>query len=101
MAVSEALSDDRELTGRGGATRRGIVTGVGTLIGASFHTLPFLIPQFHVAFILAVAVVIVELIAIGWVRWHYFPGTSVKSSLIQVTVAGAAVFAVGLLLGGA
>jgi VIT1/CCC1 family predicted Fe2+/Mn2+ transporter len=100
MAVSEALSDDGELTGRGGATRRGIVTGIGTLIGASFHTLPFLIPRFHVAFILAVAVVIVELLVIGWVRWRYFPGTSVKSSLAQVTIAGAVVFAVGLLLGG-
>lgn len=101
MGVSEALSDDGELTGRGGATRRGIVTGIGTLMGAGLHSLPFLIPQFHVAFTLAVAVVVVELFAIAWVRWRYFPGTSVRSSVVQVTLAGAVVFAVGLLFGGA
>lgn len=101
MGVSETLSDDGELNGRGGATRRGIVTGIGTLMGAGLHSLPFLIPRFHVTFTLAVAVVVVELFAIAWVRWRYFPGTSVRSSVIQVTAAGAVVFAVGLLFGGA
>ena len=101
MGVSEALSDDGTLTGRGGPWRRGIVTGVGTLIGAGGHSLPFLIPQFHTAFALAIVVVIVELCAIAWVRWRYFPGTSVRSSVIQVTLAGAIVFAVGLIFGSA
>lgn len=101
MGVSEALSDDGSLTGRGGPWRRGIVTGVGTLMGAGLHSLPFLIPDFHTALVLAIVVVIFELLAIAWVRWRYFPGTTVRSSLVQVTIAGAAVFGVGLLLGGA
>jgi hypothetical protein len=37
--------------------------------------------------------------AIAWVRWRLFPSVSVGSSLVQVTVAGALVFAVGLILG--
>ena len=100
MGVSEALSDDGTLTGRGGPWRRGIVTGLGTLVGAGGHSLPFLIPHFETAFVLAIVVVVVELFAIAWVRWRYFPGTSVRSSVVQVTLAGAVVFAVGLFFGG-
>lgn len=101
MGVSEALSDDGSLTGRGGPWRRALVTGVGTLIGAGGHSLPFLIPHFQTAFVLAIVVVIIELTAIAWVRWRYFPGTSVRSSVIQVTLAGVIVFAVGLIFGSA
>ena len=99
MAASEALSDDGELTGRGAPWRRGLITGVGTLLGGSLHSLPFLLPQFRVALTVASVVVTFELVAIAWVRWRFFPGVSVSSSLVQVTVAGALVFAVGLLLG--
>lgn len=101
MGVSEALSDDGSLTGRGGPWRRALVTGLGTLIGAGGHSLPFLIPHFHTAFALAIVVVVIELTAIAWVRWRYFPGTSVRSSVIQVTLAGLVVFAVGLIFGSA
>jgi erythrin-vacuolar iron transport family protein len=97
MAVSEALSDDGQLTGRGAPWRRGLVTGAGTLLGGSLHSLPFLIPHFHLALTVAIVVVAIELVAIAWVRWRFFP--SVSSSLAQVTVAGALVFAVGLILG--
>ena len=97
MAVSEALSDDGELTGRGAPWRRGLITGTGTLLGGSVHSLPFLIPQFRVALTVAIVVVAFELEAIAWVRWRFFP--SVSTSLVQVTVAGALVFAVGLILG--
>ena len=99
MAASEALSDDGKLTGRGNPWRRGLVTGTGTLLGGGLHSLPFLIPQFRVALTVAMVVVAVELVAIAWVRWRFFPGVSVGSSLLQVTVAGALVFAVGLILG--
>src|SRR3954465_15377507 len=37
MGVSEALSDDGSLTGRGAPWRRGFVTGLGTLVGAAGH----------------------------------------------------------------
>jgi erythrin-vacuolar iron transport family protein len=101
MGVSEALSDDGSLTGRGTPVRRGVVTGLGTLVGAGGHSLPFLIPHYETAITVAVIVVALELLAIAWVRWRWFPGTSVRSSIIQVTLAGAIVFAVGLIFGAA
>lgn len=101
MAVSESLSDDGSLTGRGGPLRRGIITGLGTFVGAAGHSLPFLISDYTTAMTIAVIVVVVELLAIAWVRWRWFPGTSVRSSIVQVTLAGALVFAVGLAFGGA
>jgi hypothetical protein len=101
MGVSEALSDDGSITGRGAPLRRGIVTGLGTLVGAGGHSLPFLIPHYQTAMTVAVIVVVLELLAIAWVRWRWFPGTTVRSSVVQVTVAGVIVFAVGLLFGSA
>lgn len=101
MGVSEALSDDGSITGRGHPLRRGVVTGLGTLVGAGGHSLPFLIPHYETAMTVAVIVVVLELLAIAWVRWRWFPGTTVKSSILQVTLAGAIVFAVGVLFGGA
>jgi VIT1/CCC1 family predicted Fe2+/Mn2+ transporter len=101
MGVSEALSDDGSLTGRGRPLRRGVVTGLGTLVGAGGHSLPFLISHYETAMTVAVVVVALELLAIAWVRWRWFPGTSVASSIVQVTLAGALVFAVGIVFGGA
>src|SRR5215213_6950646 len=48
------------------------------------------------AITVAVIVVALELLAIAWVRWRWFPGTTVRSSVVQVTLAGLVVFAVGL-----
>ena len=101
MGVSEALSDDGSITGRGHPLRRGVVTGIGTLVGAGGHSLPFLIPHYETAMTVAVIVVVLELLAIAWVRWRWFPGTTVRSSIVQVTLAGLIVFAVGVLFGGA
>src|SRR4051812_18786721 len=101
MGVSEALSDDGSITGRGAPLRRGVVTGLGTLVGAGGHSLPFLIPHYQTAMTVAVVVVVLELLAIAWVRWRWFPGTTVKSAIVQVTLAGAIVFGVGVLFGGA
>src|SRR3954465_6326127 len=41
MALSEGLSDDGELTGRGSAVARGVITGTATFVGGTFHALPF------------------------------------------------------------
>src|SRR3954447_22738647 len=101
MGVSEALSDDGSITRRAAPLRRGIVPGPGTLVGAGGHSLPFLIPHYQTAMTVAVIVVVLELLAIAWVRWRWFPGTTVRSSVVQVTVAGVIVFAVGLLFGSA
>src|SRR6202008_64524 len=43
MGMSEALSDDGTLTGRGGALQRGLITGAATFVGGTLHALPFLI----------------------------------------------------------
>ena len=101
MGFAEALSDDGKLTGRGHPLRRGIVTGLGTLLGAGGHSLPFLISDYHTAMTVAIIVVVLELLAIAWVRWRWFEGTSVASSIIQVTLAGSVVFGVGMAFGAA
>src|SRR3954454_8600622 len=43
MGLSEALSDDGTLTGRGQAVVRGLITGLATFVGGTAHALPFLI----------------------------------------------------------
>src|ERR1043166_2061308 len=58
---SEGPSDPGEFTGRGSPFVRGSITGVGTFIGGILHTLPFLLPTYHVALILAIVVVAFEL----------------------------------------
>ncbi|MGA7623464.1 MAG: iron exporter MbfA [Candidatus Acidiferrales bacterium] len=98
MAFAEALSDDGSLTGRGKPALRGVVTGAMTTAGGLGHTLPFLIANFHIAFTAAVAVVVVELGIISWVR-HRYMDMPIVSSALQVIVGGGLVFAVGILIG--
>jgi erythrin-vacuolar iron transport family protein len=99
MAFAEALSDDGSLTGRGRPIVRGSVTGLMTTAGGLGHTLPFLISSFHVAFVVAVLVVAVELAMISYVR-HRYMDTPLLSSALQVIVGGSLVFAVGIWIGG-
>src|SRR3954463_9334004 len=49
MGVSEALSDDGKLTGRGDSLGRGLITGFATFVGGTMHALPFLINDVHKA----------------------------------------------------
>ena len=98
MGLSEALSDDGALTGRGRAAVRGTITGVATFLGGTFHALPFLIGDVETALKLAYAIVAVELVAIALVRKRYLQ-VSLHRSLIQVTLGGAVVAFVGFALG--
>jgi rubrerythrin len=98
MGFAEALSDDGSLTGRGTPWLRGAVCGVMTALGGLGHTLPYLIPDFWTATVLAFAVVIVELIVISWIRWRYMD-TPFLSAAFQIMVGGALVFAAGILIG--
>ena len=98
MGFAEALSDDGSLTGRGHPWARGIIEGGMTAIGGIGHTLPFLIPEFHAALIVAVAVVLIELLAISWIR-HRYMDTPPLTAAVQVGLGGALVFATGLLIG--
>ena len=71
MGFAEALSDDGSLTGRGTPWIRGTMCGLMTTIGGVGHTLPYLIPDFWAATVLAIIVVVVELAVISWIRHRY------------------------------
>ena len=77
---------------------RGAVTGLMTAAGGIGHTLPFLLPNFHVAFIAAVIVVAVELGVIAWVRNKYMD-TPLLAAAFQVVVGGVLVFIAGIAIG--
>ena len=98
MAFSEGLSDTGDLTGRGRPYARGAITGAGTLLGGFLHTLPFLIPQYRPAVLLALAAIALELLALAWIRRRFF-GTSFLSSLITVTLGGAIIATLSAALG--
>jgi len=98
MGFAEALADDGKLSGRGAPLLRGAVCGLMTTAGGIGHTLPFLIPSFYTAMVVAVCVVVVELLAIAWVQWRYMD-TPPLSAAAKVMVGGALVFAAGVLIG--
>jgi erythrin-vacuolar iron transport family protein len=98
MGLSEALSDDGSVTGRGGSVTRGVITGSATFVGGTAHALPFLISDLPTALAIAYVVVSVELVAIAWVRKRFLH-VSMRTSLIQVTLGGVIIASVGVLLG--
>jgi len=98
MGFAEALSDDGSLTGRGHPWVRGLICGLMTTVGGLGHTLPFLIPSFTAAMTAAVAVVVLELAAITWVR-HRYMETPPLAAALQVGLGGALVFVTGVLIG--
>ncbi|MEO6874217.1 MAG: iron exporter MbfA [Opitutaceae bacterium] len=98
MGFAEALSDDGKLSGRGGPLLRGVICGLMTTVGGIGHTLPYLMSDFRTATAVAIAVVIVELAVISWIR-HRYMDTPVFSAALQVGLGGAVVFAAGVLIG--
>jgi erythrin-vacuolar iron transport family protein len=98
MGFSEAMSDDGELTGRGHPIRRGVITGFMTFIGGILHTIPFLISDLSTALTVAYFFVGVELIAIAYIRYHYF-NMKFWLSVVQVIVGGLLVFVSGVVIG--
>jgi rubrerythrin len=98
MGFAEALSDDGSLTGRGHPWLRGLVCGLMTTLGGIGHTLPFLLDNFTAAMTAAIAVVVVELGVITWIRNRYMD-TPVLSAAMQVGLGGVLVFLTGILIG--
>jgi len=98
MGFAEALSDDGSLTGRGHPWVRGLVCGLMTTAGGIGHTLPFLIPSFHIAFSAAVVVVAVELASISYIR-HRYMDSPLLAATLQVVLGGVLVFLAGVLIG--
>ncbi|MDZ7788147.1 MAG: ferritin family protein [Halofilum sp. (in: g-proteobacteria)] len=98
MGFTEAASDDGEISGRGSPLKRGIASGVMTTLGGLGHALPYLIPDFWMATVIAIAVVFVELWAIAWIQNRYMDTPFLRASF-QVVLGGALVFAAGVLIG--
>ena len=100
MAFSEGLSDTGDLTGRGNPYVRGAITGAGTFLGGILHTLPFLLPDYRAALVLAVIVIAFELVSLGVIRWRFFH-TGFVRSIASITLGGAIIAAISAALGGA
>lgn len=100
MGLTEALSDDGIITDRGHPWLRGTICGVMTAVGGLGHTMPFLIPDFTLATIVALIVVVIELFAIAGIRWKYME-TPFASAVVQVILGGLLVLATGILIGSA
>src|SRR5271166_6349622 len=98
MGFAEALADDGKLSGRGAPLLRGAVCGLMTFGGGIGHTLPYLIPSFYTATVVAVCVVVVELLIISWIQWRYMEAPPLTAAA-KVMVGGALVLAAGILIG--
>ena len=100
MGFTEVASDDGVISGRGSPIKRGITTGLMTTLGGLGHALPYLIPHFWTATVIAFIVVFCELWVIAWVqkRWMETPWSR---AVFQVVLGGALVFAAGMLIGNA
>ena len=99
MGFTEAAHDDGVLSGRGSPWKRGLASGVMTMVGGLGHALPYLIPDFWTATSIAIVVVFVELWAIAWIQNRYMETPFLRAAL-QVVLGGALVFAAGALIGG-
>ncbi len=100
MGFAEALSDDGSMTGRGVPWIRGTITGLMTTIGGVGHTLPYLIPDFWTATWVAVAIVMVELWAIAWIRSRYMDTPFLRAAF-EIVIGGLIVFGAGIVIGSA
>ncbi len=98
MAFSEGLSDTGDLTGRGRPFLRGAITGAGTFLGGVLHTLPFLIPDYRSAVLVALATIMFELLALAWIRRRFFR-TGFLSSFVSVTLGGTIIATISAALG--
>ncbi len=99
MGFTEAAHDDGVLSGRGSPVKRGLASGIMTTVGGLGHALPYLIPDFWTATLIAFAVVLLELVAIVWIQ-NRFMETPIGRATVQVIVGGALVLASGILIGG-
>lgn len=71
-----------------------------TTLGGLGHALPYLIPSFWTATLIAFAVVFLELWAIVWIQNRFMETPFVRAAF-QVVLGGALVFAAGVLIGNA
>lgn len=100
MGFTEAAHDDGKISGRGSPIKRGLACGIMTTLGGLGHALPYLIPSFWTATILAIAIVFIELWAIAFIQ-NRFMETPFLRAAFQVVLGGGLVLAAGILIGSA
>ena len=100
MGFTEAAHDDGKISGRGSPVKRGLASGIMTTIGGLGHALPYLIPHFWTATIIAGIIVFIELWAIAFIQNRYMQ-TPFWRAVLQVVLGGSLVFAAGILIGNA
>ena len=100
MGFTEAAHDDGKLSGRGSPIKRGLACGIMTTLGGLGHALPYLIPNFWTATIIAIIVVFFELWAIAFIQNKYMETPFLRAAF-QVVVGGGLVLAAGVLIGNA
>lgn len=100
MGFTEAAHDDGKISGRGSPIKRGLACGLMTTAGGLGHALPYLIPEFWTATVIAAIIVFVELWVIAYIQNHWME-TPWARAIIQVVIGGALVFAAGMLIGNA
>ena len=100
MGFTEAAHDDGKLSGRGSPVKRGLASGIMTAVGGLGHALPYLIPHFWTATVIAIAIVFVELWAIAFIQ-NRFMETPFLRAALQVVLGGSLVLAAGVLIGNA
>jgi erythrin-vacuolar iron transport family protein len=98
MGFAEALADDGKLSGRGAPLLRGVVCGLMTAAGGIGHTLPFLVPNFWSATLLAGLVAVLELSLIAYIQYRYMD-TPPLSAAAKVMLGGGLVLAAGVAIG--
>ena len=98
MGFAEALADDGKLSGRGTPLLRGLVCGLMTVAGGIGHTIPYVIPDFWTATVVAAVVVLFELLAIALIQWRYMETPPVAAAA-KVMLGGGLVLATGILIG--
>jgi rubrerythrin len=99
MGFTEAAHDDGVISGRGSPIKRGLASGLMTAAGGLGHALPYLIPDFWTATVIAGAVVFLELWAIAFIQNRYME-TPFWRAAFQVVLGGSLVLAAGILIGG-
>jgi rubrerythrin len=98
MGFTEAAHDDGKISGRGSPIKRGFASGIMTALGGLGHTLPYLIPHFWTATIVAAIIVFFELWAIAFIQNRYME-TPFLRAVVQVVLGGSLVLAAGILIG--
>jgi len=100
MGFTEAAHDDGKISGRGSPVKRGLASGIMTALGGLGHALPYLIPHFWTATIVAAIVVFFELWAIAFIQNRYME-TPFMRAVFQVVFGGSLVLAAGIFIGNA